>query len=534
MSFVAANGPVTVGKLLQVTTLVRNSGISMLNGATTMVNGTLSVSCSDAFLINRNLTLASPGCNERITIPPYAVGTPLSEAYPGCDVNPQGLFDLNASSSRVFYPTTVSAAGHTATWTNVMLPPDAAIVALPMIGVIQYQEPILCVATFSANPFSAPIGNAPTGIDGTSSLALQKGVIFNSILQPSVFKLKHLKAATENFSEANIIGKGSFGVIYKAVLPDGSVVAVKRLEKRPGRRVIEERSWNTEIKALASVRHKNLVPLLGVCMEGGERLLVFPFFSRGSLSDRLHHPLEASFVLSWVERVGVARDICRGLTYLHHDLSPPMLHRDIKAANILLAEADNMEACIADFGLAHLVQDLGGQTSTMVKGTVSYMAPEYLHGGAKFLTRKCDVYSFGVLLLEIVSGRQVIRQDESGVVERLTEVALRHLKEGRVPDLVDPRLNGNYDLEEAQRLIQIATFCLRRDPSTRPSMQAVSSLLVGLATTEVAASFDGESWGPDSEYTDVTSDMPFEADSRSFQASAESTILVASRFVTPR
>ncbi|GAQ85949.1 hypothetical protein KFL_002620150 [Klebsormidium nitens] len=191
INFIAANGPVVVGKFLQFTTLLRNSGPSSYNGSngtnvTVVFNGTLSVTCSDAYLLNVNSTLASPGCNEQITIPPYAVGSQLNESYPGCDVNPQGLIDLNTTTGPVRYPTSVTADGHTATWTNVILAPGVTT-ALPVVGFIQYQQPILCLATFGpSDPTGAnsTILNAPSGVNGTSSNTLQKGTIFNSILQP--------------------------------------------------------------------------------------------------------------------------------------------------------------------------------------------------------------------------------------------------------------------------------------------------------------------------------------------------------------
>ncbi|GAQ87700.1 hypothetical protein KFL_003710060 [Klebsormidium nitens] len=207
------------------------------------------------------------------------------------------------------------------------------------------------------------------------------------------YTLRQLQAATNHFSEASVIGGGSFGVVCEGVLADGSVVAVKRLRKRFGIRQSEEKLWRTEVDALGKMRQKNLVSLLGVCLEGDERLLVFEFFPRGSLNRRLHEPREEEPVLTWAERMCIIRGICRGLSYLHHDLRPPMLHRDINAANVLLTDEEPLEACIADFGLAHFVQDVGTNTSTMVKGTVPYMAPEYLHGGARFLSPKCDVYS---------------------------------------------------------------------------------------------------------------------------------------------
>lgn len=343
------------------------------------------------------------------------------------------------------------------------------------------------------------------------------------------FAFKQLQKATGNFNEANLIGRGSFGLVYKGTLSNGSVIAIKRLETRPGRKDLEERSWKAEVEALGKVRHKNLVPLLGVCVHRGERLLVFEYFSQGSLDRRLHHPKVGEAVLTWVDRMNIARGICRGLIYLHNGIRPPMVHRDIKAANILLTDDDTMDVCITNFGLAHLVQDTGGKTSTMVKGTVPYMAPEYLHGGARFLGPKCDVYSFGMLSLELMSGRPVVRQLESGVVERLLKVATDMVREGKVLELVDPALGNSYDAEEARNYIHVALAYLRTDPSARPTMEGVGSQLAQASVVDFTFREEDlwESEGSSANLGSLSS-------SSGVRSTYQSTVQVASRFVTPR
>ncbi|GAQ92334.1 Protein kinase superfamily protein containing Leucine-rich repeats [Klebsormidium nitens] len=322
---------------------------------------------------------------------------------------------------------------------------------------------------------------------------------------------------------------GSFGTVYKGVLQDGSFVAIKRLETRPGRRDVEEQSWKAEVEALDKVWHVNLVPLLGVRVERGERLLIFDFFPRGSLDRQLHHPGAGEVVLIWGDRMNIARGVCQGFIYLHNHIRPPMVHRDIKAANILLTEADPINACIADFGLAHLVQDTGGKTSTMVKGTVPYMAPEYLHGGARFLSPKCDVYSFGMLLLELISERPAVRQLESGVIERLLKVAMNLVTEGRELELVDPVLGRNSEAEEARNYIHVALACLRTDPSARPTMEDVGSLLARASVVD--ASFRQEEIWDSEGSSGYLGSLGSSTAERSVR---ESTVQVASRFVTPR
>ncbi|GAQ89341.1 Protein kinase superfamily protein [Klebsormidium nitens] len=288
------------------------------------------------------------------------------------------------------------------------------------------------------------------------------------------YSLATLRAATADFSEESVIGRGSFGVVHVALLPDGTTVAVKRLEKLPGRHDFEDRAWRAEVEALGNVRHRNLVPLLGVCTEEGQSLLVFEYFTLGSLGENLHKVKPDAPPLSWAERLSIARDVARGLAYLHNDIRPPMLHRDIKSANILLIDREGgLQACIADFGLAHLVLDAGANTSTMVKGTVPYMAPEYLHGGPQYLTPKCDVYSFGILLLELVSGRMVVQHHPDGSVEVLSEVAAELYKQDRELELLDPALRGEFDAQEAMLCIRVALACTQRRPSARPDMAQV-------------------------------------------------------------
>ncbi|GAQ88551.1 Putative serine/Threonine protein kinases, partial [Klebsormidium nitens] len=349
------------------------------------------------------------------------------------------------------------------------------------------------------------------------------------------YTLTELREGTDDFSDANVVGRGSFGIVYKATLSRGPnrVVAVKRLLQRLGRGDVEERSWRVEVEALEKVRHKNLVPLLGVCVDAGECLLVLEFFPHGSLGGQLHAAREGRGpALTWEERTGVIRDIARGLNYLHNDIQPPMLHRDIKAGNILLAEGPPVRACITDFGLAHLVSGAGGHvTSTMVKGTVPYMAPEYLHGGARFLSPRCDVYSFGVLCLEVLSARPVVRQLESGLVERLSETGEEYARKGRVLELIDPLLGGAYDMAEAQRYIAIALSCLCKDPSRRPSMDQVWwQLSKQAADTSVASTNQGAGSAWDLDGSGSFLSGSYDLGSRQLA----STVQVESRFLTPR
>jgi serine/threonine protein kinase len=249
---------------------------------------------------------------------------------------------------------------------------------------------------------------------------------------------------------------------------------VKRLDWRSSnQRKFGERSWFVELAALSNARHRNLVQLLGFCIEGEERLLVLEFFPDGSLSKRLHAARGGAPFLSWEERMSVIEGVCRGLAYLHHDIHPPLLHRDIKAANILLRGS---EACIGDFGLAHLMQDADsvGDTTSVIKGTLPYMAPEYLQGGSKFLSTKCDVYAFGVLVLELLSGRACTSVGSGGRTEPLVSSATRLVQDGRGLEVIDPAVWDAFRVPEAECCLQIAVECLQSEPEDRPSMERVN------------------------------------------------------------
>ena len=222
------------------------------------------------------------------------------------------------------------------------------------------------------------------------------------------FLLETLRKATGDFSPDNLVGQGASATVYSATLPDGSLVAVKRLNPDEG---FDAKAWRAELAALGKARHRNLVPLLGVCSEGGERLLVLELFSGGSLRERLGATRASALALTWEERMNVVEGVCRGLAYLHHDITPPLLHRNVKPANVLLrGSARALEACIADFGLACLLRE-------PEEGGAPYAAAgDNPAGGSKFMSVKRDVYSFGVLVLEVLSGRSVSEGARAAVV----------------------------------------------------------------------------------------------------------------------
>nr|ACJ85291.1 unknown [Medicago truncatula] len=207
--------------------------------------------------------------------------------------------------------------------------------------------------------------------------------------------------ATRGFEEGNVIGEGGYGVVYRGVLQDGCVVAVKNLHNNKGQ---AEKEFKVEVEAIGKVRHKNLVRLVGYCAEGARRMLVYEYVENGNLEQWLHGNVGPTSPLTWDIRMKIAIGTAKGLTYLHEGLEPKVVHRDIKSSNILLDK--NWNAKVSDFGLAKLLGSEKTHVTTRVMGTFGYVSPEYASTG--MLNERSDVYSFGVLLMEIITGRSPI------------------------------------------------------------------------------------------------------------------------------
>lgn len=279
------------------------------------------------------------------------------------------------------------------------------------------------------------------------------------------YSYKGTKKATNNFS--TIIGQGGFGTVYKAEFKDGSVVAVKRMNKVSEQ---AEDEFCREIELLARLHHRHLVALRGFCTERHERLLMYEYMPNGSLKDQLHNP--GTTPLSWRTRIQIAIDVANALEYLHFYCDPPLCHRDIKSSNILLDE--NFVAKVADFGLAHASKDGSicfEPINTDIKGTPGYMDPEYVI--TQELTEKSDVYSYGVVLLELVTARRAI-QDNKNLIE-WAEIFLT--SESRITELVDPNIGDSYDFDQLQTLLALVRWCTQREGRARPSIKQVLRLL---------------------------------------------------------
>ncbi|KAM0065156.1 putative protein kinase RLK-Pelle-DLSV family [Helianthus debilis subsp. tardiflorus] len=286
------------------------------------------------------------------------------------------------------------------------------------------------------------------------------------------FSLKQLKSATRNFSVANKIGEGGFGPVYKGMLSDGTVVAVKQLssESRQG-----NREFLNEVGVISCLQHPNLVKLHGCCIEGDQLMLVYEYLENNSLSNALFGLNKSKLMLDWPTRFKICIGIARGLAFLHEESRLKIVHRDIKATNVLLDKDLNPK--IADFGLARLNEDDQTHVSTRVAGTIGYMAPEYALWG--FLSDKADVYSFGVLALEIVSGKNNTSYIPRDNCICLLDWACQLQKSRNYEELFDEKLGSDINIEEAEIMVKIALLCTNGSPSIRPIMSEVVSMLEG-------------------------------------------------------
>ncbi|URD85859.1 STYKc [Musa troglodytarum] len=321
--------------------------------------------------------------------------------------------------------------------------------------------------------------------------------------QPSPWNLfidlKTLEVATDDFSESNLLGQGGFGPVYKGVLENGQEIAVKKLSLTSRQGV---REFTNEVKLLLKVQHRNLVSLLGCCIASDQKMLVYPYFPNRSLdhflfglhlfvsSKQIHLSTKNSIyrclvyrsmssgnssaaTLDWSKRFEIIGGVAKGLLYLHEESPVKIIHRDIKASNILLD--DQLIPKIADFGMARLFQGDDTHVNTFkISGTYGYMAPEYAMNG--YLSAKADVFSFGVLVLEIVSGRKNLDKRLDEEKSDLLSYAWKVFQKGKALEIMDPTIpSGNGD--EAALCIQIALLCCQAVLSDRPDMYTVQLML---------------------------------------------------------
>ncbi|CAM8969142.1 unnamed protein product [Rhodiola kirilowii] len=290
----------------------------------------------------------------------------------------------------------------------------------------------------------------------------------------STFTYEELAMATDGFSDANLLGQGGFGYVHRGVLPNGKEVAVKSLKAGSGQ---GEREFHAEVEIISRVHHRHLVSLVGYCIAGSQRMLVYEFVPNNTMEFHLHE--KGRPTLGWPTRLKIALGSAKGLAYLHEDCHPKIIHRDIKASNILLDSS--FEAKVADFGLAKMNSDVNTHVSTRVMGTFGYLAPEYASSGK--LTDKSDVFSFGVMLLELITGRRPVDSTDTYMDDSLVDWArprlMRAMDEENFDSLVDPRLEGHYNKKEMIRMVACAAACVRHSARRRPRMSQIVRALEG-------------------------------------------------------
>ncbi|KAK2422676.1 putative leucine-rich repeat receptor serine/threonine-protein kinase [Trifolium repens] len=291
-------------------------------------------------------------------------------------------------------------------------------------------------------------------------------------LQTGLFTLRQIKETTNNFDISNKIGEGGFGPVYKGCLPNGTLIAVKQLSSKSKQ---GNREFLNEIGMISALQHPYLVKLYGCCVEGDQLLLIYEYLENNSLARALFGPEEHQIRLDWSTRKKICVGIARGLAYLHEESRMKVVHRDIKATNVLLNT--DLDPKISDFGLAKLDEEDNTHISTRIAGTYGYMAPEYaMHG---YLTDKADVYSFGIVALEIVSGKSNTLYRTKEEAFYLLDWAHSLREKGDLMELVDRRLGSDLNKKEALVMINVALLCTNVTSNLRPSMSSVVSMLEG-------------------------------------------------------
>lgn len=327
----------------------------------------------------------------------------------------------------------------------------------------QHQPPVPSSSTASEESRSAADGMvSPKGIGGPPEVS--------HLGWGHWYTLRELEKATGGFIDENVIGEGGYGIVYRGVLSDNTTVAIKNLLNNRGQ---AEKEFKIEVEAIGRVRHKNLVRLLGFCVEGVYRMLVYEYVDNGNLDQWLHGEMGKASPLTWEVRMNIILGTAKGLAYLHEGLEPKVVHRDVKSSNILIDRQWNSK--VSDFGLAKLLCSERSYVTTRVMGTFGYVAPEYASTG--MLNERSDVYSFGVLIMEIITGRTPVDYSRPPGEVNLIEWLKNLVGERRSEDVVDPRILEKPSSKTLKRALLVALRCVDPDALKRPRMGHVIHML---------------------------------------------------------
>nr|VDD43149.1 unnamed protein product [Brassica oleracea] len=373
-------------------------------------------------------------------------------------------FDLNATNNSCMRKHKPEYYG----WTQILLGTTVGFLAILLV--------VICVQQKMKHMKSIELRKQFFEQNGGGMLRQRLSGAGPSNVDVKIFTEEGMKKATNGYEESRILGQGGQGTVYKGILPDSSVVAIKKSRLGDSSQVEQ---FINEVLVLSQINHRNVVKLLGCCLETQVPLLVYEFINSGTLFDRLHGSMSDSS-LTWEHRLRIAVEIAATLAYLHSSASIPIIHRDVKTANILLDE--NLTAKVADFGASRLIPMDKEQLTTMVQGTLGYLDPEYYNTG--LLNEKSDVYSFGVVLMELLSGQKALCFEKPQQSKHLVNYFASAMKENRLHEVIDGQVMNESNQREIHEASRIAVECTRLMGEERPRMKEVAVQLEALRVTK--------------------------------------------------